>query len=306
MAEVLENLAPMVEPDAVVRERDRGDVLFQCLAWVAAHHGDERSVAAWRQGLPQDREGSDVQTLIRAAEGAGYRATLVERSLSELPDYVLPVIVLLRDAQAAVLIRRLDDGLVEVAMPESADGLLPVRLPLDELLASCTGFHVLVKPIARADERAGPVLMQANGHWFWSALWRYRSYYTNTALAAAMINVLTLAGTFFTMNVYDRVVPTRAYPTLWTLAIGTLLAMTFEFATRQMRSHMVDVAGKKWIWCWAHCCSAKPWISAWRPVRLPRVPLPIACASLNRCANLQPPQPSRPLPICLSPCCFWR
>ena len=245
MAAVLENLVPVVEPETVVLERDRGDVLFQCLAWVAAHHGDERSVAAWRQGLPHGSEGSDVPTLIRAAEGAGYVATLVERSLSELPDYVLPVIVLLHDAQAAVLVRRLEGGLVEVAMPESAQGLLPVHMPLDDLLARCTGFHVLVKPVLRADERAGPVLPQSDGHWFWSALWHYRSYYANTALAAVLINVLTLAGTFFTMNVYDRVVPTRAYPTLWTLAIGTLLAMTFEFATRQMRSHMVDVAGKK-------------------------------------------------------------
>jgi len=57
--------------------------------------------------------------------------------------------------------------------------------------------------------------------------------------------VMVLAGTFFTMNVYDRVVPTQAYPTLWSLAIGTGLAMLFEFATRQMRSHLVDVAGKK-------------------------------------------------------------
>ena len=245
MAALLENLAPLVEPDKVVQERDSGDVLFQCLAWVAAHHGDERSVVAWRQGLPHGGQQADVQTLIRAAESAGYVASLVERTLEDLPDYVLPVIVLLHDEQAAVLMRRLDGGQVEAAMPESAQGLLPVQMPLDDLLARCTGFHVLIKPVLRADERAGPQQAPSDGHWFWSALWRYRSYYANTALAAVMINVLTLAGTFFTMNVYDRVVPTRAYPTLWTLAIGTFLAMTFEFATRQMRSHMVDVAGKK-------------------------------------------------------------
>jgi ATP-binding cassette subfamily C protein LapB len=57
--------------------------------------------------------------------------------------------------------------------------------------------------------------------------------------------VLTLAGTFFTMNVYDRVVPNQAYVTLWALAIGTALAMTFEFGGRQLRSYLVDVAGKK-------------------------------------------------------------
>ncbi len=34
-----------------------------------------------------------------------------------------------------------------------------------------------------------------------------------------LANILTLAGTFFTMNVYDRVIPTQAYVTLWSLAI---------------------------------------------------------------------------------------
>lgn len=224
---------------------DRGDVLFQCLAWVAAYHGDERSVTAWRQGIAHDGDAANPQAVIQAAEGAGYVASLVARTMTELPDYVLPAIVLLHDGQAAVLVRRFDDGTVEAALPESPDALLPVRIPLDELLSRGTGFHILVKPVARPDERAGSPLPPSHLHWFWGTLWRYRSYYGNAVLAAVLINVLTLAGTFFTMNVYDRVVPTRAYPTLWALAIGTLLAMCFEFATRQMRSHLVDLAGKK-------------------------------------------------------------
>jgi ATP-binding cassette subfamily C protein LapB len=47
------------------------------------------------------------------------------------------------------------------------------------------------------------------------------------------------------MNVYDRVVPTGAYVTLWSLAIGVVFAMVFEFVARHVRSHLVDVAGKK-------------------------------------------------------------
>ena len=223
----------------------QADVLFQCLAWVASFHGDERSVAAWQQGVPHDGQQASVQAVIRAANKAGHVATLVQRRLTDLPDYVLPVIVLLHDGQAAVLMRRHDDGSVEAAMPESPDALLPARLPLDELLNRATGYHILFKPALRHDARAGAPTPRSDLHWFWGTLWRFRSYYSNTVLAALMINVLTLAGTFFTMNVYDRVVPTHAYPTLWTLAIGTVLAMVFEFATRQLRSHLVDVAGKK-------------------------------------------------------------
>ena len=82
------------------------------------------------------------------------------------------------------------------------------------------------------------------GHWLYSTLWRYRHYFYSAALAALLANILTLAGTFFTMNVYDRVIPTRAYVTLWSLAIGVMIAIIFEFASRQIRAYLIDIAGK--------------------------------------------------------------
>ncbi|WPM84218.1 hypothetical protein QNH14_14855 [Apirhabdus apintestini] len=83
------------------------------------------------------------------------------------------------------------------------------------------------------------------GHWLFSTLWRYRRYFYSAAAAALLANILTLATTFFTMNVYDRVVPNQAYATLWSLAIGVTLAIIFEFASRQVRAWLIDIAGKK-------------------------------------------------------------
>jgi len=60
-----------------------------------------------------------------------------------------------------------------------------------------------------------------------------------------MANVLTLASIFFTMNVYNRIVPTQAYASLWTLAIGTTLAIFFEFLMRWFKARLIDIGGKK-------------------------------------------------------------
>jgi len=47
------------------------------------------------------------------------------------------------------------------------------------------------------------------------------------------------------MNVYDRVVPNNAVETLTVLAVGTAIAVGFEFLARSLRAYFLDTAGKK-------------------------------------------------------------
>ena len=48
----------------------------------------------------------------------------------------------------------------------------------------------------------------------------------------------------YTMQVYDRVVPTKGFSTLWVLTIGVLMAIFFELIMKLVRSHLVDKASK--------------------------------------------------------------
>ena len=49
----------------------------------------------------------------------------------------------------------------------------------------------------------------------------------------------------FTMNVYDRVIPNKAISTLWVLALGVLLALTFDFVLRVARARLIDEVSRK-------------------------------------------------------------
>ncbi|MCC7228083.1 MAG: type I secretion system permease/ATPase [Burkholderiaceae bacterium] len=81
--------------------------------------------------------------------------------------------------------------------------------------------------------------------WFWGTLWKFRGYYVESMVATVVANILTLASVFFTMNVYDRVVPSLAFVSLWTLAIGTATAIVLEFLMRWIKARLVDLGGKK-------------------------------------------------------------
>ena len=82
-------------------------------------------------------------------------------------------------------------------------------------------------------------------NWFWSVVSRSWANYGHVAIAAFIVNLLALAYPLFTMNVYDRVVPNAAIPSLVALAVGLCLAILFDFVLRTVRSRIIDMTGKK-------------------------------------------------------------
>jgi ATP-binding cassette subfamily C protein LapB len=226
------------------------DPLLRCLIWVLDFYGTEKSPQALLQGWPV---GERVSPLLakKTLEELGYSTSLVARQPTALSSYLLPAILLMKDGGAVVLLRRIDPSedpsllgpVFEVMLPDVEQG--PVTLPQDELLHDYSGHCLLIKPRAKEDHRGDERVEARPGHWLWGTIWNYRRYYRSAILAALLINLLTLAGSLFTMNVYDRVVPLQAYTSLWSLALGTVVAMVFEVFARQLRSYLIDMAGKK-------------------------------------------------------------
>ena len=68
--------------------------------------------------------------------------------------------------------------------------------------------------------------------------------YSHVAIAALLVNILGLAAPLFIMSVYDRVIPNGAIPSLVALSIGMVLAISFEFVLRMVRSRIIDMTGK--------------------------------------------------------------
>jgi ATP-binding cassette subfamily C protein LapB len=59
-------------------------------------------------------------------------------------------------------------------------------------------------------------------------------------LGGLMINIIALATSLYSMQVYDRVVPTGASQTLWVLTLGVLGAVLFELIAKGVRSSLYE------------------------------------------------------------------
>jgi ATP-binding cassette subfamily C protein LapB len=67
---------------------------------------------------------------------------------------------------------------------------------------------------------------------------QHKSTFIDASLNGVMLNFLALGISFYSMQIYDRVVPTGASATLWVLSLGVLGAIAFEWAAKNMRSRL--------------------------------------------------------------------
>ena len=203
-------------------------------------HGLIRSEASLAAELPRGPLPGE-QMLLRAAAAAGCEAQCRIRGFDDIDEALLPVVLDLGARGAGVLLTRRGAGRCLIVEPGGAAR----ETDASEAASLYAGRCFLVSPPQGSRGPASQAASGAGGHWLWSVIWRYRGYYAETALAAVLVNVLTLAGTFFVMNVYDRVIVNQAYVTLWTLAAGVTVAIAFEWLARCLRGWLIDSAGRK-------------------------------------------------------------
>ena len=220
------------------------DPVLDCLTFLARRADRPSSPVLLRAGLALSATGTLPfhQIEPRSSRSECAASPWSRRRLAGWRLQQLPAIVELTDDRAIVLLE-MKAGEALVYAPGTAE---PMWVPVSDLEAAFTGHAVAVEPDP-TPERAGerPWDKARRTHWFWSEVWKVRKEFWPVLLAALIVNLLALAVPLFTMNVYDRVIPNKAVPTLWVLAIGVFLALGFDFILRIARSQLVDEIGRR-------------------------------------------------------------
>jgi len=219
------------------------DPLTNCLVLLTRIQHRPFSAQTLIAGLPLDSSRLTPELFPRAAARAGLSARVVKRPLEKIADITLPVILLLKDGGATILLRNAKNGSVRLLNPEAGAG--DAEVPLEEVDAQYTGFAIYVKPAFQFDSRSDISFIPRPQNWFWDTVKQAWPVYSEVLIASFLINVFALAIPLFTMNVYDRVVPNQTFGTLWVLAIGVSTVYIFDFVMRTLRGYFIDIAGKK-------------------------------------------------------------
>lgn len=81
--------------------------------------------------------------------------------------------------------------------------------------------------------------------WFWEAFRSNWWAYLQGAIATCFASLLALAASVYTMQVYDRVIPSDSTNTLMVLTVGVVIVSLLELVLRIFRAYVIDYAGKK-------------------------------------------------------------
>lgn len=228
------------EPIARKQPASRPDSLSDALLYLAAHHGRAITRDALLAALPIEDGRLSVGLFDRAAQRAGLETEAVRRSLAEIPSLVLPAVLIMKDGTTRVLVANTPSATV---VDPSVDPRR--RYSFAAEAENYLGYAFFARPSRSSADATPRGSDLPQDHWFWSVARQSWENYSHVAIAALIVNLLALAAPIFTMNVYDRVVPNGAIPSLIALSIGMVIAVVFDFVLRMVRSRIIDVTGKK-------------------------------------------------------------
>lgn len=232
------------EPRTKQIDADGVDPLLSCLVFLTGHYGHAKSAQAITAGLAYDEKNMGPNLFCEAAEKAGLKSKIVHRDkIKKIPAPVLPAVLILKNAQACVLLKiSADEHSAVIWSPETA---AERSVKLTDLKQSYTGYAIFVHPRPEFSDADAPHAQDANRHWFWGPMWDVRDIYWKVGIAAILINLFALTSPVFMMNIYNRVLPNNAMETGWVLAIGAITVFVFDFIMRTLRGYFIDLAGRR-------------------------------------------------------------
>jgi len=208
------------------------------LLHVAGHYRIGASPEQLRLGELWSDDNLHVRDLARQV---GLLVEEVEADVDLLAGIRLPLVVEMTDGEFGVIETESEQGF-QISL--CSDKGLQTRVDR-ELLRKVVLRLYAVRPAASvADRRIDEYLAPYRPDWLKQILFEDMRPYSGIVLASFVANMLALAGVIFSMQVYDRVVPSGSFPTLYVLFGGVMLAAAFSYFMRIVRIRIIDITGK--------------------------------------------------------------
>ena len=220
-------------------------LLHESVVFLARFLGTPVQVERLRDGLAAHDLAHGAELDAEALQGLLHHAGLVATPLptgqrrrpTELPA------LLLGTGGRTLVVLALKDGRFECHVP-GIEG--SSWLDADAVAAEVPGGRWLaVRPLLHFDQRSLLYALPQAGRWFWDTFNRNRWMFGWALLGTLVLNLFGTIVPFYSLAVYDRVIPNNALNSLGVLTSAAMLVIGFEFVMRLLRSHLLETAARR-------------------------------------------------------------
>ena len=216
---------------------------LQAIITIAQHYRIQPSEEQIRLQLEWNKFQSVDDLLAIITRQIGLNVRTADFTKDALNPWRLPLVIELANGQVGVIEKVDSQG--NASLQLSGDQGLSQTFNLTELQQHAKRVFIFRPETSVPDARVDEYVKPYEKSWFWDIVLKDWKRYTDIMVASMVANILALATIVFSMQVYDRVVPSQSIPTLWVLAGGVLIAAIFEFILRVARVYLSDIIGKR-------------------------------------------------------------
>lgn len=221
------------------------DGLLDAVLFLARYIGQpvERAALVGSDGAP-----ADAQAARAALPGWCARAGLAVTPLpaGDVRATMLPALLLATgpsEGGPALVVLQRDADRFEVHQPGIDGTRWMTRAEID---TACPGAQwQAVRAALFFDQRSLLYTLPQARRWFWDVFGRNRWIFGWALVGTVGLNVVGALIPFYTMAVYDRVVPNNALSSLTVLTVAAVLLLGFELALKLLRGALIETAARR-------------------------------------------------------------
>lgn len=233
-----------IPPDSCLPplDDDPGPMLREAVLFLSQFFGTPVQAEPLNAALEARAGQSLQQTLDALLPLAGLVSTVLPLDQARRPTE-LPAIA--RGANERVLVvLSLKDDRFECHVP-GIEGVIWLEASLLNYELGGQVVWLAIRPQLHFDQRSLLYTLPQTTRWFWDTFNRHRWMFRWALIGTLALNIFAALLPFYSMSVYDRVIPNNALGSLGVLTTAAALLIGFEFVMRLLRSHLLEIAARR-------------------------------------------------------------
>ncbi|MBU7449564.1 hypothetical protein EFP40_12045 [Lactiplantibacillus pentosus] len=228
-----------------ISQIDESDCGVACLAMILKHFGSNVSLAYLRNLAKTNTKGTTALGLVRTAEKLKLetKAIKADMTLFDIMDLPLPFIAHVVKPGGLlhyyVVLKVKKDQLI-IADPDPTVGVIKMRKKQFSQEWSGVALFMAPKPTYQPIKQEKSSLFS-----FFPSMIKQKKLVGNIILAALLITIISIAGSYFLQTIIDTYIPNNMHSTLAIIALGLIIFYIFQSIFTYAQNFLLAVLGQR-------------------------------------------------------------